>query len=122
MDKRIVMVVEDDHLIRQVIAEALEEEGFEVMEAANGKEALEALEQVRPSLILLDLMMPVMDGWTFRGVQRNDPALADIPVVVVSASLPPGLKLEDLGAKAMLEKPFGIDLLAQTLAQVAAAA
>jgi CheY-like chemotaxis protein len=110
VDKRIVMVVEDDHLIRQVIAEALEEEGFEVVEAANGKEALEALKQVHPSLILLDLMMPVMDGWEFRRAQLADPSIADVPVVVLSA-----LKDHTVEAERSFTKPFDLEDLLDTV-------
>jgi CheY-like chemotaxis protein len=110
VEKRIVMVVEDDHLIRQVIAEALEEEGFEVLEAANGKEALEALRQVHPSLILLDLMMPVMNGWEFRRAQLEDPTLADIPVVVLSA-----LKDHTVEAERSFTKPFDLEDLLDTV-------
>ena len=65
----------------------LEGEGFEVSRAANGEEALRRLHDgsAPPGVILLDLMMPVMDGWTFLGAQRRDPAIAEIPVVVTSA-------------------------------------
>jgi CheY-like chemotaxis protein len=110
VDKRIVMVVEDDHLIRQVIAEALEEEGFEVVEAANGKEALEALRNVRPALILLDLMMPVMNGWEFRRAQLEDPAISDIPVIVLSA-----LKDHSVEAERSFTKPFDLEDLLDTV-------
>jgi CheY-like chemotaxis protein len=110
VDKRVVMVVEDDHLIRQVIAEALEEEGFEVVEAANGKEALEALARVRPSLILLDLMMPVMNGWEFRRAQLENPQIADIPVVVLSA-----LKEHQVEATRSFTKPFDLEDLLDTV-------
>ncbi len=80
------MVVEDDHLIREAIVEALDEEGFDVIEAANGREALDKLHARRASLVLLDLMMPVMDGWQFREEQLHDPELSTIPVVVLSAA------------------------------------
>lgn len=84
---RAVLVVEDDLAIRQSLGEGLEEEGFDVWTAANGAEALALLRGgVRPSAILLDLMMPVMDGWLFRQQQLDDPILRDIPVVVMSAS------------------------------------
>ena len=110
MDKRIVLVVEDDHLIRQVIAEALEEEGFQVVEAANGREALENLKTVRPALILLDLMMPVMNGWEFRRAQLEDPAIADVPVVVLSA-----LKDHTVDAEKSFTKPFDLEDLLDTV-------
>jgi len=82
-----LLFVEDDSAIRESLGEALQEDGFEVVAAANGREALEHLRNgARPSAILLDLMMPVMDGWDFRRAQLDDPSLRDIPVVVVSAS------------------------------------
>jgi len=81
-----VLLVEDDLPIRDSLGEALTEEGFDVSTAGNGAEALERLRSGRlPSVIVLDLMMPVMDGWDFRQEQLGDPALRDIPVVVVSA-------------------------------------
>ena len=81
-----VLLVEDDLPIRDSLGEALAEEGFDVSTAGNGAEALERLRSGRrPSVIVLDLMMPVMDGWDFRQEQLGDPALRDIPVVIVSA-------------------------------------
>ncbi len=81
-----VLLVEDDLPIRDSLGEALAEEGFDVSTAGNGAEALERLRSGRrPSVIVLDLMMPVMDGWDFRQHQLGDPALKDIPVVIVSA-------------------------------------
>jgi len=82
-----LLLIEDDREICDSLSEALREEGFDVSTAANGREALEVLRNgPRPSAILLDLVMPVMDGWDFRQEQLRDPALKDIPVVVVSAS------------------------------------
>jgi len=98
------MVVEDDHLIREAIAEALDEEGFEVLEAANGREALDKLHGERASLVLLDLMMPVMDGWQFREAQLHDPELSDIPVVVLSA-----VRDTKVSAERHFSKPCDID-------------
>ena len=105
------MVVEDDHLIREAIAEALDEEGFEVVEAANGREALDKLHQQRASLVLLDLMMPVMDGWQFREAQLHDPELSDIPVVVLSAVSPTESQLAALAPAAAFHKPIDADAL-----------
>jgi CheY-like chemotaxis protein len=108
---RKVLVVEDDHLIREAIAEALDEEGFEVVEAANGREALEKLHaQPGASLVLLDLMMPVMDGWRFREAQLRDPELANIPVVVLSA-----VKDENVPAERHFSKPCDLDELLDTV-------
>jgi CheY-like chemotaxis protein len=81
------LLVEDDAAILGSLGEALREEGLEVATARHGQEALEALRAgLRPSVIVLDLMMPVMDGWDFRHEQLRDPALRDIPVVVVTAT------------------------------------
>jgi CheY-like chemotaxis protein len=82
-----LLLAEDDEATRKSLAEALAGDGFEVVTAANGREALQLLRDVpRPSAILLDIMMPVMDGWDFRHAQLNDPCLRDIPVLLVSAS------------------------------------
>ena len=82
-----ILLVEDDSDLREATASALEESGYRVATAVNGLEGLEWLRDTehRPLLILLDLMMPIMDGWQFRIEQRKDPALAAIPVVILSA-------------------------------------
>ena len=85
--RRAVLLVDDDLAIREALTEALVEEGFPVYAAQNGLEALDWLQdnRGRPCVVLLDLMMPVMDGRTFLGIRRSDPALSRIPVIVVSA-------------------------------------
>jgi CheY-like chemotaxis protein len=114
-----ILLVEDDLDVRTSLAEALSELGYVVDEAGNGVEALERLRSSpRPDVILLDLMMPLMDGWTFRALQLEDPLLASIPVVVLSASLPPGIPMADLSVDGVLEKPFGLDRLADALGRV----
>jgi DNA-binding response OmpR family regulator len=82
-----VLIVEDDADLREMMAQILTLEGFDAATATNGREALEYLRHSgdTPQLILLDLMMPVMDGWEFQRERRRDPALADVPVVVLSA-------------------------------------
>src|SRR5580765_7790969 len=81
-----ILLVEDDFDMRDALIPILEYAGHHVVGAANGREALEQLRAgPKPSLILLDLMMPVMNGTEFRAEQLRDPALASIPVVVVSA-------------------------------------
>ncbi len=108
MADRTVMVVEDDGLIREVVIEILVAEGFDAVGARNGEEARSRLrrEPVRPAVILLDLMMPVMNGWEFRAEQLRDPELAGIPVVVMSASDASGVP-----ADAHVAKPFDIPAL-----------
>ena len=80
-----VLIVEDDADVREFMDVLLSNSGFDTQTAANGAEALQVLRQQRPCLVLLDLMMPVMDGWTFRAEQLADPAIADVPVVCVTA-------------------------------------
>jgi two-component system, chemotaxis family, chemotaxis protein CheY len=107
-----VLVVEDDPVVRDAVVELLALEGFATEQAANGCEALRLLkrERDRPDLILLDLMMPVMNGWAFREAQLADPELAPIPVVVMSAQ-----DSSTIQAHAKLQKPFEIDQLLQAI-------
>jgi CheY-like chemotaxis protein len=108
----VVLVVDDDPDILEALSEILEAEGFEIRRARNGKEALERLEPQPPNLILLDLMMPVMDGWEFAQRMRQKPAVADIPIIVLSADRNVGSKAADIGAVGHLAKPFELnDLL-----------
>ena len=117
-----VLVVEDDRAIRSGLADLLTDEGYAALEAANGAEALALLRGAAemPHVILLDLMMPVMDGAAFRQHQRNDPALAAIPVVVLSAvGRAQQRAATALGAAAVLPKPPRIDDLLELLRRLA---
>jgi len=110
------MVVEDDSDVRETILELLTEEGYQARGATNGRDALEKLRGARvPGLILLDLRMPVMDGWEFRRQMRRDPALSEIPVVVMSADCGLEKKTEGLAVAAVLAKPVGLEHLLQTI-------
>lgn len=111
--RRFVLVVDDDTPIRTTIAEILGDEGYAVREAANGAAALAVLrtESDTPGLILLDLRMPVMDGFDFRARQLEDPALASIPVVVLSADSDVFAKAATLKTKAVLRKPIDLQAL-----------
>jgi len=80
-----VLLVEDDHHLREVTADALRDSGIDVVEAANGAQALAAMRGELPCLVLLDLMMPVMDGWEMARRMAADPVLAQVPICVVSA-------------------------------------
>jgi CheY-like chemotaxis protein len=114
-----VLIVDDDPAIRRVLELALASEAFEVRQAGDGREGLAILDSWRPDLILLDLMMPVMDGWAFRDRQRETASLADIPVIVLSASC--NLRGEQTAAiqpAAALPKPFDLDRLLETVGQV----
>lgn len=108
-----ILVIEDDFAIRETVVDVLEGEGFEVDCAANGEEALRHLAEghAPPGVILLDLTMPVMDGWAFRTAQRRDPRIADIPVVVLSAEARVEATLAGLEPAAFLPKPFELDRL-----------
>ena len=104
-----ILLVEDDADIRSTLKEVLELEGYQVVPAANGSEALSQLqEMVPPCLILLDLMMPIMNGWEFLEAQREDAKLAAIPVVVVSAA---GDKAKSAKAHGFVKKPIEVDTL-----------
>lgn len=107
-----ILVVEDDFEIRNVLTEILTEEGYRVSAAANGREALDRLQQSDlPSLILLDLMMPVMDGWLFRSLQLSNPRLASIPVIIISADAGAEQKAMSLSPVQVLGKPIQLDRL-----------
>ena len=102
-----VLVVDDQEVIRETLQTALDDEGFTVECAANGREALDILERWKPCVILLDLMMPVMDGWAFRAEQRRSGNT--VPVVLLSAAGELDTHKEALGAAAIVAKPFDLD-------------
>lgn len=112
-----ILLVDDDLNIRTVITEILEDEGYHVASAANGQEALRYLQQQTdtPCLILLDLMMPVMNGWDFRRAQQQDPHLASIPVVVISADNSIQHKTASLAVTDYMAKPIDIEHLINTV-------
>jgi CheY-like chemotaxis protein len=105
---KFVLVVDDDESIRDSLCELLEDEGHRAVGAANGQEALDILRRDgRPCIILLDMMMPVMDGASFRAEQVKDPALSAIPVAVITAA---GKNAADgLNVDVVLPKPLMID-------------
>jgi CheY-like chemotaxis protein len=107
--QEIVLVVDDDPDIRESLAVVLQGEGYDAALASNGQEALGLLSrgELGPAAILLDLTMPVMDGWEFLAHKQRDPRLWAIPVIVMTAS---GRRAED-GATLHLDKPFGVDAL-----------
>jgi CheY-like chemotaxis protein len=115
-----ILLVEDDPALRATLAEVLEERGYEVACAGNGRQALDALIRApAPSAILLDLAMPVMDGWAFRSAQQRDPRLADIPTIVLSASLGvDGRRFDGPAPVATLAKPFDLNRLLDALRRV----
>jgi CheY-like chemotaxis protein len=105
-----VLIVEDDEDLRDMMAQMLNIEGFSTAAVSNGREALDYLHTTRkPHVILLDLMMPVMDGWEFRRQQKADPLIAPVPVIVLSA-LDQG-RAAAVEADAFLNKPLDFDRL-----------
>jgi len=111
----LVLVVDDNPEIRSSFKELLEDEGYRVAEVADGREALDYLRsQERPKLILLDLMMPVMDGWQFRAEQKKNPALASIPVIVISAVADVAAEID---AERVLTKPLNPEVLLGAVAR-----
>ena len=109
-ERSTILIVEDDFDTREMLGRFLELEGYAVESASNGRQALERLEEgARACLILLDLMMPVMDGWQFRREQVQNEALADIPVIVVSAAGRD--RIQQIQADAYLSKPVDLDEL-----------
>ena len=105
---RRVLVVDDDPDILDALSEILEVEGYDVQRARNGREALQRLEQGLPDLVLLDLMMPVMDGWEFA---RSLSPGARPPIIVLSADRNVSAKAKEIGALGWLAKPFELSEL-----------
>jgi two-component system, OmpR family, response regulator MprA len=119
---RRVLLVEDDQAVGAVVEEALSDEGHEMRWARNGAAALAELADWTPDLIVLDVMMPVMDGRGFRAAQRQLPdARAEIPVVVLSGAHDAHAVAEDLGAVAAITKPFRLEDLIDAVARYASA-
>src|SRR5260370_14286842 len=107
-----ILVAEDDDAIRELVSDVLRDDGYEVREATNGAEALGRIKDERPDLIVLDLMMPVMDGWTFVEKCYGQAFCNDVPIIVTSAShdLPrTAERLRSFGVRTCLAKPFDVD-------------
>jgi CheY-like chemotaxis protein len=117
--KRRVLVVEDEDTIREVLVTALAEEGYAVRGRAQSSQALELLSSWMPDLILLDLMLPGLDGWGFLTERQRRGLGADVPVIVVSASRQ-GLADARTNAQvvAVLPKPFNLDVLLETVERI----
>jgi CheY-like chemotaxis protein len=117
--KRTVVIVDDDGAIREVLGEILAEEGYTVLQAKNGREALALLRAnapASPCVVLLDLMMPEMDGAQFRRAQLADPVLEKIPVIILSADADVATKAQTMGVAAGLRKPIHLDEIVSTIA------
>lgn len=109
-----VLVIEDDAAVRQTLRDVLEMQGYQVTTAADGKEGLALMEKMagQQLLVLLDLMMPNMNGWQFLDVQRNDPRFKDVPVIVCSAYTE---SAKSIKPAAIIEKPVRLNSLLGTL-------
>jgi CheY-like chemotaxis protein len=111
-----VLIVDDDEDIREVLGEVLEFAGYHAVMAFNGEDALAQMSShPLPCVVLLDMMMPVVDGWEFRRRQLADPKLAHVPVVVLSGAGRTAEIANEIGAAASLSKPIARDQLLQVV-------
>lgn len=116
-----ILVVDDDELIRGFIEAALTDNGYEVVEAPDGAQALTLLMSLQPDLILLDMRMPVMNGWDFAVAYHQRPG-KHVPIVVLTAATDAEAYATQINAQAYLSKPFGINQLFRCVAQLAGSA
>lgn len=117
--RRVVLIVEDDHELQSALCDALRDEGYSVDAVSDGVSALRWLRENRtPSLIVMDLWMPGMDGWQLRRQLQAIPSLARIPIVVLSAAR--AQSADVLGVAAVLEKPLSVERLLAAIEQHAA--
>jgi CheY-like chemotaxis protein len=119
MESSYVLVVDDDPAIRGLVADALRGEGYTVDIAAHGREALDAMRARRPSTIVLDLMMPVMDGFSFLEACHQEQLCDGVPIVVISAVQEALRRLGDMPVHACIAKPFDLDDLIATIGRYA---
>ncbi|MDI1476123.1 MULTISPECIES: response regulator [unclassified Polyangium] len=113
-----ILVVDDELDIVDVLSDLLTAEGYRVITASNGREGLARIAESRPDLVLLDRMMPVVDGAEMLRLMREDASLGGIPVVMMSAA--EGRRLsQELGCAAFLKKPFDLGTLLDTVARLA---
>ena len=110
-DKQAVLVVDDDEAVRELVATILEEEGYAVRTASSGSEALSVTRQERPAVVLMDVIMPGLDGLSTCGRMRADEQLAALPVVLMSSGPVTGDELRRCRADTFLPKPFDITRL-----------
>ena len=115
--RRRILVVDDDRDLRELLAAVLSSAGYEVLTAENGAAALSVLRNVLPDLIVLDLMMPVMNGWQFREAQTTLPDYARIPVICLSGHHAARHQATILGISACVLKPFEVDELLGVVSQ-----
>jgi len=112
----LILLVEDDFVLRSSLSELLMSEGFKVDCCADGREAFRRLHYPpKPDLIMLDIMLPYLDGFELRALQRKSPFIANIPVVVISAHDVDPTTIKELGLSTPFRKPLDIDLLLSTM-------
>jgi DNA-binding response OmpR family regulator len=114
-----VLVVDDDPAIRGLVGDALRNEGYTVDLAAHGREALDAMRARRPSTVVLDLMMPVMDGFSFIEACHHEQLCDGVPIVVISAVHDALERINEVPVHACIAKPFDLDDLVRTVGQFA---
>ncbi len=121
MSKLKVLVADDEPALRKLLKTNMELEGYETLEASNGAEVLECVERDNPDIILLDIMMPVMDGWEVMTALAANPEYEQ-KVILVSAKASDDAQLQgwELGADEYITKPFDLDSLLQRVRDVAA--
>ena len=115
---RRVLVVDDDPDIRDLLVTALADDGYVAESARDGRDALDVLDRFDADVVILDLMMPVMDGWTFAARMREHHT---IPIVVLSAATDITRHAKSIGAADVVPKPFDLETLLPTIARVAGA-
>ena len=117
--EKVCLVVEDNELTRQALGALLRQAGYQVLVAADGREALEHLRgSARPTLLITDLRMPVMDGWALLRHLKSRPELADIPTIVISAEAEAWRDVLDLGGATFLPKPLDVEDLLQVVGRL----
>jgi CheY-like chemotaxis protein len=110
-----ILVVDDEFGVVEVLTAALEDEGYRVITAANGRHGLERLKEGLPDLVILDFMMPILDGSSMAKAMKADPSLAKIPIVMTSAVAEGALRERFDAYDAFLRKPFRADVLVKLL-------
>jgi CheY-like chemotaxis protein len=110
LERKQILVVEDDDAIQESLKDVLEQEGYDVTQAYDGRQALDSLERIEPSIVLLDFMMPVMDGAEFCDELRRRGATR-VPIVLLTADRRPEERAHALGVCAFVRKPMSLDTL-----------
>ena len=113
-----VLVVDDEALIAMALEAALQDAGYQVTTAANGRQGLERLAEAQVDIVLLDMMMPVMNGPAMLGAMAADPALSGIPVIILSSLPEATVRAQADGVAAILRKPYTAGEVLRAIGQV----